>query len=216
MIATRRNSSILVRRQDRKNRRMSAPAAVKKRMKNSEPLATYRRFAIYGTSVQYFPFSKEAAVFLSKRTHVTPHLVVEGAAEAMDFYKKAFGAEEICRMPGPDGRLMHAAMKIGDSELFLCDAFPEYGGSPGPKALGNSPVTLHLEIPNVDEAWEKATAAGCTVAMPLENMFWGDRYGKVVDPFGHHWSLSSRVEELTVEQMKERGDEAFADPAACG
>jgi PhnB protein len=149
---------------------------------------------------------------LSTRTHLTPHLVVEGAADAMEFYKKAFGAEEICRMPGPDGRLMHAALKIGESELYLCDAFPEYGGSPGPKTLGNSPVTINLETPNVDEAWTKATEAGCTVTMPLDNMFWGDRYGKLVDPFGHHWAMSSRIEDLTFEQMKERGAKAFASP----
>ena len=153
--------------------------------------------------------------FLSTRTFITPHLVIEGAAEAMAFYQKAFGAEEICRMPGPDGRLMHAAMRFGDSEVYLCDSFPEYGGSPGPKTLGNSPVTLHLESPNVDETWAKATAAGCTVAMPLDNMFWGDRYGKVVDPYGHHWSLSSRIEELTFDQMAERGAAAMASPE-CG
>ena len=92
----------------------------------------------------------------------------------------------------------------------LASAANAWSGSPGPKTLGNSPVTLHLEIPNVDDAWEKATTAGCTVAMPLDNMFWGDRYGKVVDPYGHHWSLSSRIEDLTVEQMKERGEKAFA------
>jgi PhnB protein len=152
--------------------------------------------------------------YLSTRVCLTPHLVIEGAADAMEFYKKAFGAEEICRMPGPDGRLMHAGMKIGDSELFLCDSFPEYGGSPGPNKLGNSPVTIHFETPNVDAAWDKAVKAGCTVAMPLDNQFWGDRYGKVVDPFGHHWSLSSRVEELTPDQMMERAGKAFAEPCS--
>jgi PhnB protein len=149
--------------------------------------------------------------FLSTRTFITPHLVVEGAAEAMEFYKKAFGAEEIARMPGPDGRLMHAAMKFGDSEVFMCDPFPEYGGSPGPNKLGNSPVTIHLETPNVDTSWDRAVKAGCTVAMPLDNQFWGDRYGKLVDPYGHHWSLSSRIEELTPEQMMERSKTAFGE-----
>jgi len=153
---------------------------------------------------------------LSTRTYLTPHLIIEGAAKACDFYKEAFGAEELARMPGPDGRLMHAHMKFGDSDLYLADSFPEYGTSPGPLTLGNSPVVIHLETPNVDRAFERAASAGCKVTMPLADMFWGDRYGKLVDPFGHHWSLSSRIENLTVEEMKKRGDEAFANMGPCG
>ncbi len=142
---------------------------------------------------------------------ITPHLVIKGAAEAIEFYKRAFGAKEIHRMPfpGPDGqvRLMHAEVEIGDSRMFLADEFPEYG-STGPK--GNSPVTLHLWVSDADAAFAQAVGAGATVAMPLANMFWGDRYGKVVDPFGHHWSIAAHLEDLTPEQMQERMLAAFS------
>lgn len=140
---------------------------------------------------------------------VTPHLVVENAAEAIEFYKRAFGAQELCRMPAPDGkRLFHAELQIGDSRLMLCDAFPEYG-SPGPKALGGSPITLHLYVDNVDVAFDRALQAGATVAMPLEDMFWGDRYGKLVDPYGHHWSLATHVRDVSPEEMKQAAEAAF-------
>jgi PhnB protein len=136
---------------------------------------------------------------------ITPHLVVKGASEAIEFYKKAFGAEELCRMPfpGPDGqvRIGHAALKIGDSQLFLADEFPDYG-SVGPQ--GNSPVTIHLYVTDTDAVFNKAVEAGAKAAMPPADMFWGDRYGKLVDPFGHHWSIATHKEDLTPEQMQER------------
>src|SRR3954453_16531845 len=97
---------------------------------------------------------------LTKSTSITPHLVFDNAADAIEFYKKAFGVEELMRMPGPDGRLMHAAVRIGESELMMCDAFPEYGGSPSPNTLGNSPVTIHLSTPNVDAVFASAIKAG--------------------------------------------------------
>lgn len=124
---------------------------------------------------------------------VTPHLVVNGAAQAIDFYKQAFGAVELVRMPAGDGpRLMHAALTIGDATLFLCDDFPEHcgGKSRSPAATGGSPVTLHQVVPDADAAIARAEAAGATVTMPAGDMFWGDRYGRVVDPFGHEWSFS--------------------------
>jgi PhnB protein len=147
---------------------------------------------------------------------ITPHLIIKGAAEAIEFYKRAFGAEELCRMPfpGPDGqvKLGHAALQIGDSKVMLADEFPEQGCL-GP--VGHSPVTLHLYVTDADAAFERAVEAGATVRMPLADMFWGDRYGQVVDPFGHSWSIAEHLEDLTPDQMEERKLAAFAG-AGCG
>ena len=129
-----------------------------------------------------------------------PHLVVKGGAKAVEFYKAALGAEEICRMPTPDGRLMHAALKIGEAVLFLCDDFPDHCGGVARAPSGPSPVTLHLCVPCADTAIATAAGAGATVTMPAEDMFWGDRYGQIVDPFGHAWSFSN---PLTAEQKAE-------------
>ncbi|HET6371675.1 MAG TPA: VOC family protein [Candidatus Polarisedimenticolia bacterium] len=130
---------------------------------------------------------------------VTPHLIVKGAAAAIDFYKKAFGAEEIHRMPGPDGSVMHAEIKIGDSRLMINDEFPSYGKL-GPKSIGGSPVTLHLYVTDVDALFDRAVKAGAKATMPLADMFWGDRYGQVEDPYGHQWSLGTHKEDLTPEE----------------
>ncbi len=149
-------------------------------------------------------------------TTLTAHLVVEGAADAMDFYKRAFGAEELGRAPMPDGRkLMHGLMRLGDSMLMLVDAFEEFGAR-GPKAFGGSPVTLHVYVEDADAAFQRALDAGCTVAMPLADMFWGDRYGKVRDPFGHEWSIATKIKDLTPEEMEAAQKAAFAGgkPAA--
>jgi uncharacterized glyoxalase superfamily protein PhnB len=136
---------------------------------------------------------------------ITPHLVVKGGAEAIDFYKRAFGAEELYRLPhhGSNGEVKvgHAALQIGSSRLFLADEFPEWG-STGPN--GKSPVSIHLYVTDADAVFNRAVAAGATVTMPLADMFWGDRYGKLVDPFGHHWSIAAHMEDVTAEQMKER------------
>ena len=136
---------------------------------------------------------------------MTPHLVIKGAAEAIEFYKSAFGAEEICRMPmpGPDGqvRIGHAELRIGNSMLFLADEFPEYG-STAPN--GHSPVSLHLYVTDVDTSFQRAVDAGAKATVPPADMFWGDRYGKLVDPFGHHWSLATHIEDVQPEQMMER------------
>jgi uncharacterized glyoxalase superfamily protein PhnB len=140
---------------------------------------------------------------------VTPHLVCAGAADAIEFYKKAFGAIEMARMPGPDGRLMHAMIKIGDSPVMLVDEFPEWGGK-GPKALGGTPVTLHLQVADADTMFKSAVDAGATVKMPLADMFWGDRYGVVIDPSGHSWSIATHIKDMTPEQMMEAGKAAMA------
>lgn len=115
---------------------------------------------------------------------ITPHLVCEGATAALTFYQKAFGAVEIDRVVGPGGRIMNASMRIGNSVFMLCDDFPEYG-SRGPLALQGTPVTIHLYVPDADAAFEQAVAAGAKSVMPPADMFWGDRYGQVADPFGH-------------------------------
>jgi PhnB protein len=139
---------------------------------------------------------------------LTPHLICAGAADAMDFYKKAFGATEMMRVPGPDGRLMHGSVKIGDSLLMLVDEAPEWGAL-SPKALNGSPVTIHLSVPDVDAAIEKAVAAGATLAMPAADMFWGDRYGVIVDPFGHKWSVATHIRDMTQDEIVAAGREAM-------
>lgn len=129
---------------------------------------------------------------------IIPHLVVDNAVAAIEFYKRAFGAVEEGRHMADDGkRVMHASLKIGGQPLFLNDDFPEMcGGKPStPKALSGTPVTMHLDCPQVDALWAQATAAGATIVMPLADQFWGDRYGIVRDPFGHQWSMATRAEK---------------------
>lgn len=142
-----------------------------------------------------------------------PHLVCSPAADALEFYKKAFGAEEVHRVPGPDGRLMHAAMRIEDKYLFLADDFPEYcgGKSQSPNALGGTPVTIHRYVKDTDAAMTRAEKAGATVIMPASDMFWGDRYGLVKDPFGHNWAFATHIKDMTTEELVKAGEEAFAN-----
>jgi len=140
---------------------------------------------------------------------LTPHLTVNDAAAAIAFYTQAFGAVEHFRLPTPDGKIMHAEIQIGDMLLFLNDEFPEMGSKP-PSALNSSPVTLHLQVDDVDTWMQQAIAAGATVTMPVEKMFWGDRYGRIVDPFGHEWSLATQVETVSPEDVKQRAAALFA------
>jgi PhnB protein len=142
---------------------------------------------------------------------VTPHLICAGAAEAIDFYKNAFGAIELSRMPGPDGKVMHASIRIGDSVLMLNDENPEWD-SFGAKHFKGSPVTIHLYVENVDAVFAQAVRAGAKVTMPLADMFWGDRMGVLTDRWGNQWSLSQRTKDMTPEEMKKAGD-AFAAEA---
>jgi len=132
---------------------------------------------------------------------VTPHLVCAGAAQAIEFYKKAFGAVEEMRLPGSDGKLMHAMIRIGDSAIMLADEMPEWG-SFGPKALKGSPVTIHLNVDDADAFAKRAAAAGAKITMPVADMFWGDRYGKLEDPFGHQWSVGTHVRDVSPEEMQ--------------
>ncbi|MCW5976611.1 MAG: VOC family protein [Bryobacteraceae bacterium] len=141
---------------------------------------------------------------------VTPYIVVRSAAEAIEFYKKAFGAEELGRMAGPDGHsVMHAEIKIGDSPIMLADENPQWGAL-SPQSLGGVAGSLHVYVEDVDAAVERAVQAGATLKMPAADMFWGDRFGKVVDPFGQEWSLATHIEDLTNEEIEQRAKEFFA------
>lgn len=133
---------------------------------------------------------------------VTPHLICAGAADAIEFYKKAFDAVDLGRLPGPKGRLMHAAIRIGDSTVMLVDEMPEWGAF-GPKSLKGSPVTIHLYVHDVDAFVTRAVAAGAKITMPLDDMFWGDRYCKLEDPFGHHWSVATHLRDVSPEEMRQ-------------
>jgi len=141
---------------------------------------------------------------------VTPHLTVRDCAGTIEFYKRAFGAVEKRRAPGPDGKsIMHAELQIGDSVIFLNDEFPEMGAL-SPLALKGTPVTVHLFVEDADKQFQQALAAGAEVVMPLADQFWGDRYGIVKDPSGHHWSIAHHAEDLTPAQMQERMAQACA------
>ena len=133
---------------------------------------------------------------------VTPHLVCRDAASAIGFYAKAFGASEMMRLPDAQGKLMHAAIALNGSTVMLMDEYLDHGAR-SPTTLGGTGVVLHLMVPDVDAAFDKAVAAGATVVMPVADMFWGDRYGQVEDPFGHRWSLATPVTTLTPEEMME-------------
>ena len=134
---------------------------------------------------------------------VTPYLIVNNAAAAIDFYKKAFNAVEIMRFPGPGGRIMHAEVKIGDSPVMLADEMPEEGYV-GPQARGGSSVSLHLYVDNVDAYFAQAVAAGATIRRAVEDQFYGDRSGTLADPFGHIWSISTHKEDVSMDEMQRR------------
>ncbi len=147
---------------------------------------------------------------------LTPHIVVRGAAEAIEFYKKAFGAEELCRMNGPDGNsVMHAELKIGDSPFMLCDESPQMEKWLAPPSLNGTTVALMMYVPDVDKAFQRAVDAGATVSMPLMDTFWGDRFGKVTDPFGHEWELATHIQDLTPDEIAKGAEEFFAGMGKC-
>jgi PhnB protein len=140
---------------------------------------------------------------------ITPFMTVRDAARAIEFYKQAFGAEERGVMKGPGGKVMHAELVIGDSIIMLADEFPEFG-SLSPQSIGGSGTGLHIYIEDVDSAFDRAVKAGATVEMPVADMFWGDRYGKLRDPFGHKWSIGTHKADLSMEEMKKGMDETMA------
>ncbi|WEF33713.1 VOC family protein [Pseudoduganella chitinolytica] len=147
-------------------------------------------------------------------THsLTPHIVCRDAAAAIEFYRKAFGAEEQVRMPAQDGsgKLMHAMVRIGDAQVMLCDEYPEWD-SLGPLSRNGTSVTLHLNVADVDAAFQRALDAGAKTKMPVTDMFWGDRYGVLTDPFGHEWSLATHLRDLSVEEAIEASKHQICNP----
>ena len=143
---------------------------------------------------------------------VTPHLMCDGAAKAIDFYKKAFGAEELMRLPGENGKLMHACIRIGDSAVMLADFMADSGD--GSMATKAGPIVLHLYVADADAFVKKAAGAGAKVIMPVTDMFWGDRYGQLEDPFGHRWAVATHVRDLSMDEIKEGGRKMMAEMKA--
>ncbi|MFY9583403.1 MAG: VOC family protein [Candidatus Acidiferrales bacterium] len=138
----------------------------------------------------------------------TPYLIIKDAARAIEFYKKAFGATEIMRMAEPSGKVTHAEIKIGNSPIMLADEFPEMGAR-SPQTIGGSPVSIFLYVENVDALANQAIAAGAKVLMPVQDQFWGDRYGKLADPFGHLWDIATHKEDVAPEEIHKRAAAAF-------
>ena len=134
---------------------------------------------------------------------ITPYLITKGAAQAIDFYKRAFGATEIMRMPGPNDTVGHAEIRIGDSAIMLADEFAQMGAL-SPKTIGGSPVSLLLYVPDVDAVVQQAVAAGAIVFKPIQNQFYGDRSGTITDPFGHRWTIATHIEDLSPEEIAKR------------
>lgn len=158
--------------------------------------------------------SRPAAKPIPEGFHsLTPFLICKDALQALDFYKRAFGAEEISRLVGPHGGLMHAALRIGDSVLMLTEECPEMGGF-GPQHFGGTPVTVHLSVADADAAFARATAAGCASLMPVTEMFWGARYGVFKDPYGHAWSVATQVKDMSPEEIQAAAVKACAEHAA--
>jgi PhnB protein len=141
---------------------------------------------------------------------LTPYLAVEDASRAIEFYKDAFGAEEVIRMPGPDGSVAHAELQIGDSKLMLSDPFPQSNVRP-PSERGGPTASIFMYVNDADATFEQAQKAGATVVAELEDMFWGDRFGSLADPFGHVWSVATHIEDLSEEEIAERSKAAMAE-----
>ena len=143
---------------------------------------------------------------------ITPNLVCNNAARAIDFYKSVFGAKELVRMPGPGGAILHAELEIGDSKLFINDSMTK-APLPTPAPGATNLTYIHLYVPDADKLYNRAVEEGARVDMPLQNMFWGDRYGKITDPFGQQWGISTHIEDVSPEEMKKRQDAFFAKAA---
>jgi len=137
---------------------------------------------------------------------LTPYMTVRDAARAIEFYKHAFGAVEKGVMKGPDGKIMHAELRIGDSLFMLADEFPQFG-SLSPQSIGGSGMGLHIYVEDVDSAFDRAVKAGANLEMPVADMFWGDRYGKLVDPFGHKWSIATHTRDMSMEEIEAAQEE---------
>ena len=156
---------------------------------------------------------KKAQAIPKGHHSITPSLFVAGAAKAIDFYTKAFGAEELMRFPSPDGSIMHAELRIGDSIIMLSDEMAD-PSTRGPKAIGGTPVSFFMYRENVDAEWKRAIDAGAREVMPLIDQFWGDRAGCLEDPFGHQWWLAQHVKDMTEEELQKSADAFFAQAQA--
>lgn len=139
---------------------------------------------------------------------VTPYMTISGAAQAIDFYKQAFGAEELMRMTGPDGRIGHAEIRIGDSRIMVSDEYPDMGCRAPDRATG-TPVAIMLYVDNVDAVVDRAVAAGATAERPVADMFYGDRMGTIIDPFGHRWHVGTHIEDVSPDELERRAQEAM-------
>ena len=157
------------------------------------------------------PAKKKVAPVPAGYHTVTPYIVCRGASDAIDFYKKAFGAKEMLRMPMPDGKIAHAEIRIGDTVVMLGDESPQMGAT-APQTIGGTASAVFLYVKDVDKAFAQATAAGATTEMPPTNMFWGDRYCKLADPFGHKWSMATHIEDVPPKEMGRRAAEAMSRP----
>ena len=156
--------------------------------------------------------SKTVSPIPQGQENIIPHLVCSPCTEAIEFYKKALNAQVINRSDMPNGKVMHASLKIGDSILMLNDEFPEWGGSPAPRGEASG-LAIHVYVDNVDKLFAQAVSAGATVKMPLMDQFWGDRAGTLLDPFGYKWSIATRKEDLSPKEMERRQNEFMKDYA---
>lgn len=191
-----------------------APKSAKANSKKSKPAPAKKKVAAKPAPVGKAQKSPGAP---RGYRSVTPYLCVDGAEKAIEFYVAAFGAREVMKLRMPDGRICHSEIQIGDSMLMVSDDFPEMNGgkSRSPLKLGGSPVTVHVYVANVDKSFERAIAAGCSVLMPLMDMFWGDRFGCLVDPFGHMWSMATNQKEMTPAEIEKSMGEFMSQQGSC-
>jgi len=189
-------------------KKTAKPKSMKAR--NSKPASSKKR-ATKPVAARSKGRSVKAVKRIPEGCHgVIPHLIVSDSNRAIEFYRKAFGAKELERMPGPDGKsVAHAHLQVGGGHLYMCDEAAAMNAM-APTSIGGTPVSLHLYVEDVDAAFPRAVEAGATVTMPLMDMFWGDRFGKLRDPFGHEWSMASHIEDVPPAEMLERGKAAFA------
>ncbi|HYO53480.1 VOC family protein [Archangium sp.] len=186
--------------------------AMKKAKKAAERIRTTTRKVAKKVARKVPARARAKVQPIPKGYHViTPSIVVRGAVEAIEFYKKAFGAKEVSRMPGPDGKILHAEIKIGDSRVMLGDEYPDMGLS-SPQTVGGTASSLMIYTRDVDALFNQAVAAGAKVSMPVSDVFWGDRYGKVTDPFGHQWQLATHKENVPPKEMARRAAAAMSAP----
>lgn len=183
-------------------KRKKKPSAIRKSVSQKTKKKSIKKIAVNR--------KKKKISAIPKGYHsITPYLIVNNAAKAIEFYMKVFGAKEVLRMEQPGGKVGHAELKIGDAKIMLADEYPEMD-TRGPQAYGGSPVGIHLYIKNVDNIVERAVAAGAKLTRPIENMFYGDRSGTLEDPYGHKWHVSTHIENVSVAKLKKRAEELFS------